>query len=57
MSKVELLDFSATWCGPCKLQKPILEEVKAALGDKADVKVVDVDENQHSIQSRLSQHY
>ncbi len=46
MSKVELLDFSATWCGPCKMQKPILEEVKEKLGDKAEIKVVDVDENQ-----------
>ncbi len=56
MSKVELLDFSATWCGPCKMQKPILEEVKEKLGDKVDVKIIDVDENQalareHSIQA------
>lgn len=46
MSKVELLDFSATWCGPCKMQHPILEEVKAKMGDKVELKVVDVDENQ-----------
>jgi thioredoxin 1 len=46
MSKVELLDFSATWCGPCKMQKPILEEIKEKLGDKVDVKLIDVDENQ-----------
>lgn len=46
MSKVELLDFSATWCGPCKMQKPFLEKVEAELGDKIDVKVIDVDQNQ-----------
>ncbi|WP_406656131.1 thioredoxin domain-containing protein [Methanolobus sp. ZRKC2] len=46
MSKPELLDFSATWCGPCKMQKPILDKVKEELGDKVDVKVIDVDQNQ-----------
>ena len=46
MSKVELLDFSATWCGPCKMQKPFLEKVEAELGDKVEVKVIDVDQNQ-----------
>ncbi len=45
MSKVELLDFSATWCGPCKMQKPFLEEVEAELGDKVEVKEIDVDKN------------
>ncbi len=39
-----LLDFHAKWCGPCKTQKPILEEVER----RTDVKVVylDVDDNQ-----------
>ncbi|TQD26998.1 co-chaperone YbbN [Methanolobus vulcani] len=46
MSKVELLDFSATWCGPCKMQKPHLEKVEAELAGQIDVKVVDVDQNQ-----------
>ncbi|WP_340819776.1 thioredoxin domain-containing protein [Methanolobus sp. WCC4] len=46
MSNVELLDFSATWCGPCKMQKPHLEKVEAELGDKVAVKVIDVDQNQ-----------
>ena len=46
MSKVELLDFSATWCGPCKMQKPFLEKVEAELGDKVEVKEIDVDKNQ-----------
>ncbi|WP_321429712.1 thioredoxin domain-containing protein [uncultured Methanolobus sp.] len=43
MSKVELLDFSATWCGPCKMQKPHLEKVEAELAGQIEVKVVDVD--------------
>jgi thioredoxin 1 len=46
MSNVVLLDFSATWCGPCQMQKPILEEVEAEMGDKVEVKLIDVD--QHS---------
>jgi thioredoxin 1 len=41
-----LLDFSATWCGPCRMQKPILEELEKKYGDKVEFKVVDVDENQ-----------
>ncbi|MDG6243145.1 MAG: thioredoxin domain-containing protein [Methanolobus sp.] len=46
MSKPELLDFSATWCGPCKMQKPHLEKVSQEFGDKVDVKVIDVDQDQ-----------
>ncbi len=46
MSKPELLDFSATWCGPCKMQKPHLEKVEAELGEQVDVKEIDVDKNQ-----------
>lgn len=41
-----LMDFSATWCGPCRMQKPILEELEKKYGDKVEFKVVDVDENQ-----------
>ena len=44
--KPMVLDFSATWCGPCRMQKPILEELEKKYGDKVDFKVVDVDENQ-----------
>jgi thioredoxin 1 len=41
-----LMDFSATWCGPCKTQKPILAELEKKYGDKVIFNVIDVDENQ-----------
>lgn len=45
MSKPILMDFSATWCGPCRMQKPILEEVEKSLKDQVEFKIVDVDQN------------
>lgn len=40
-----LVDFWAPWCGPCKMQTPILDKVAAKVGDKAVIAKVNVDEN------------
>ena len=50
--KPVLVDFYATWCGPCQMLSPILKQVKDNLGERISIIKIDVDKNQE-LASRL----
>ena len=43
---VEVMDFYADWCGPCRVMKPIIEELEQTYTGKVTFTVIDVDQNQ-----------
>lgn len=40
-----LVDFTAAWCGPCKMMSPVIDSIKSELGNKVTILKLDVDKN------------
>ncbi|HXX54977.1 MAG TPA: thioredoxin [Methanoregula sp.] len=45
MSRPVLYDFFATWCGPCRMQTPIIEDLEKKMGEAVEFRKIDVDQN------------